>query len=363
MNITKNTAIGFATPLSNTGSVIPFIPPTLNFTSRLDWLQGVVKLSRSWFDFVLNAIESTFKDTFASDAGRFFTGRLFEHHRISDRGGRVAWNCLDDDHYDVWLMLPAKLLSGAPYVYLVRDFLTLLNEKGFKPTRIDLAIDDYTKSLNWKQFDSAYDAGEAHGFRSCGLSTSKKNCSDNGFTFYMGSKGSDKLYRFYDKEKESDGEINAFRLEAQFRDDWCKSVWKCLLLAQSDSDFHKFIVDMVCSPIDFYHENSQGDKIYLDWWLDFKRLVRSNGSSISCGRVKSSISQSMEWIENQVERTLSTIEMFCERTTTDFYEWLNDRLESGRKKITSFHINSIESALTYLGVSHLTRDEQLAGFF
>jgi hypothetical protein len=45
--------------------------------------------------------------------------------------------------------------------------------------------------------------------------------------------------------------INAFRLEAQFVMIGCKSIWKCLLLAQSDSDFHKFIVDMVCSPIDF----------------------------------------------------------------------------------------------------------------
>jgi DNA relaxase NicK len=71
--------------------------------------------------------------------------------------------------------------------------------KGFKPTRIDLAIDDYTKSLNWKQFDSAYDAGQAHGFVVVVLQL-PKNYSDNGFTFY-GSKGSDKLYRFYDKNK------------------------------------------------------------------------------------------------------------------------------------------------------------------
>jgi len=340
--------VGFGKTLcSNTGSTPP---PPLLFASRLDWLQGSVKLPQSAFEHVLGEISSIFKDTFAPDKGYWFSGRAFDHHRVSDRGGRVAWNILENGDHDMWLMMPAKLLSGCDRVFLLMRFLSTLNSVGFKPTRIDLAIDDYTKSISWEQFDAAYDAGYAIGFRECGLSTSKKERKTNGFTFYMGSKRSEKLYRFYDKDVESNGEIAAYRLEVQFRDEWSKSVWQKLLAPKCEKDFHQAIVDCVCTPIDFYVETVDDanfiTRIPLDWWASYKKMVRSNGITLSCGRVKTSIDSAMEWVENQVETTLAMIETYLDKTSGSFYDWLMARIDSGRERLKALHLNKVESAYT-----------------
>lgn len=348
MSITKSVGFG-STPSSNTGSFPPF--PLI--TTQLDWLQGVVKLTPSQFDTLVGEISNTFKDTFAADGGHLFTGRSFEHHRISDRGGRVAWNVqkfddhehhLGDRHIDCWLMLPAGLLNGCDSTYSLRRFLSMLQEWEFKPTRIDLALDDYSKSLTWQNFDDARKAGHAHGFKKGYLAASFGDKLGDGFTYYMGSKGSDKMHRFYNKYVESNGEIDALRLEPQFRDDWCKSVWACLLESDTDEKFHQTIVNCVCEPIDFRDEND----VPLQWWADFKKMCKAEVVNLSCGRVKTTLEKSMDWVEVQVETTLAMIEDFCDKTSTDFTEWLNARLESGRSKLRSIHQNRVDSACKVL---------------
>lgn len=336
------TSLGFAAPRSNTGSIV-------KFSSRIDWLQGTVKLFPTRFERFCGELTEIFRDTFAPDGGYWFSGRTFDHHRVSDRGARVAWNILENGDIDCWFMLPAKFLAGCDHISTLRHFIQILNAIAFKPTRVDLAIDDFTKSLTWQHFDSAYDSGFSHGFRECGLSTSKKERKQNGFTFYMGSKRSEKLYRFYDKSIESGGEIDAFRLEAQFRDEWSRSVWSVLSAAKTDKQFHRAIVNCVCSPIDFYEEVLQeGTNIIkrnnLDWWTDFKMLVQADGISLCCGRVKTSIESTMEWVEKQVETSLAMIENYLDKTSDSFFDWFMARLANGHKRLTSIHVNKVESA-------------------
>ena len=116
MTITKS--LGFATPFSNTGS-------TTLFSSRLDWLQGTVKLFPTRFSLLLTQLTEIFQDTFAPDGGYFFSGRAFDHCRISDRGCKVAWNILENGNIDCWLMLPAKFLVGCSQVSTLRHFLSI----------------------------------------------------------------------------------------------------------------------------------------------------------------------------------------------------------------------------------------------
>jgi hypothetical protein len=341
-------------------------------------LQGLLRLTPLQFQTFIGEISNIFKDLFASDAGYFFSGRTFYHHRVSDRGGRIAWNILDfvssqdgDRHQlderiiDCWFCLPAQLLNGCESTFALRRFISLLSEFGFKPSRIDLALDDYSKSLTWQNFDDARKAGQAYGFKKGRLTTSFGNVLGDGFTYYMGSSGSDKLYRFYDKNVESNGDIDCHRLEAQFRDDWCKSVWASLLLADTDKKFHQTIVDCVCQPIDFYDvDECSGEKIPLKWWSDFKEAVSFQGVHLSCGRIKTSIERSLEWVEKSVERTLATIETYYERIEQDFGEYLNARLEAGRRKIRSVHETQIKSALLQIGVTDfISYKDACAGFF
>jgi DNA relaxase NicK len=326
--------------------------------SKVDWLQGLVAVTSSGLDTLIGELSAVFKDTFADDQGYCFAGRAFEHHRVSDRGCRIAWNIkipndgdsdrhyLDEKIIDCWFMIPAKFLNGCDNTFQFRNFLCFLGDLGFKPSRIDLAIDDYTKSLAWQSFDDARKAGYARGFIKARLTSSFGDKLGDGFTYYMGSTGSDKLYRFYDKFVESNGEIDAYRLEGQYRDDWCKSIWALLVQSASDSDqdFHRTIVNCVCSPINFVDEND----VPLQWWSDFKHSVKFEGINLTCGRVKTSIQKSIDWVEKSVETSLAMIEDFCDRTTTDFGEWLTKRLESGRSRLRSVHKNRVNSACKVL---------------
>jgi hypothetical protein len=310
---------------------------------------------------VIGELSHIFKDTFADDAGYKFSGRSFEHHRVSDRGCCIAWNIkipddgLGDRHYldesivDCWVMLPAKFLSGCATTFQLRKFILMLADLRFKPTRIDLALDDFTKSLSWSNFDDARKAGQARGFIKGRLTSSFGDKLGDGFTYYMGSTGSDKMYRFYDKNVESVGEIDAYRLEGQYKDDWCKSIWALLLQSDSDLDFHRTIVNCVCSPIDFYDVDSDTlEKTPLQWWSDFKHSVKFEGVNLTCGRVKTTVEKSMEWVEKSVETTFAMIEDFCDRTNTDFGEWFTKRLESGRSRLRSIHKNRVDSACKVL---------------
>ncbi len=372
MTITK--AIGFANPPSNTGSnnfsplesesfkveSLPFTQlstqkPKPKFTSCLDWVQGMLTLTQSQFEFLLGELSNIFKDTFGENRGAFREGKQFQCHRVSDRQGKIFWNLADvdgDRQYDVLIWLPAKFLRGCSDLYLLRRFIWYLCELGFRPTRLDAAIDDFTKSLTWSQIDEAYKAGNAHGFKNIDPRFPMHRGIYGGFSYPMGSPSSDKISVLYDKSIESRGEIDAHRLESRFKDGWAKGAWQLITQAahasQTDESFHKTLVNLTCSAIDFY-EVIDKEKVELTWWADWKKMVKAEGISINCGRTKSSIESTMNWHkQGGVSRTLATVEQFCSRTGADFAEYINDLLEYGRTKIRSVHLNQVDAAMKQL---------------
>lgn len=354
MSITK--AVGFATPLSNTGSLCKKVE------SRVDWLQGVCTMPQTGLHPFIDGLGAVFRDSFGCDRGLKFCGRTFQHHVVSDRGCRVYYNFLENDLVEILIALPAKFLAGVHSIDMFRLFLKDLASYQFRATRIDLAIDDYTKSLSVQQFREAKDLGLQHGYKS--HRTIYEDSIDKGFTHYMGSPSGDKYYRFYDKSVESGGEIDAFRLEGEFKDGYAKSVFQQLLKAPNDSSFHQEIIDATLTPLDFYSMDENREKIFLEWWLAFKKLCNAGKSAVNSGRIKTSIDKTMEWIENQVEAPLANLERYLDRVGDDFCSWLNARLESGRRKLTPEHHNRIRSALAVLGVpSHISGEELREGWF
>jgi len=338
--------------------------PKLSYSACIDWLQGVARTGRKEFDFVIGEIGNIFQDFFGVDDKPLFSGRAFLHSRRSPKGGLVAWNYLDDDRVDWWICLPATMLRGCP-VFLLRRFFKFLLEMEFKTTRIDLAIDDYTKSLKKDDFISACDSDLHHGFQAYGEQWQKTRAKPKGWTFYMGSFGSDKLYRLYDKSVESNGAIDSVRLEGQFRDKFCLFVLDYLLGAKTDCDFLHRICTLVYNGIDFYAgKRDRPDHQVCQWWADFKVLVDASDVKLLSGQTKSTVEKSMEWIEKSVERTLATIQEFYSELHMDFSEYLNARLEAGRAKIKSCHITQVKSALLQLGINDSVSYEDVCnGYF
>ena len=365
MNITYGFGL---TPSSNTGALgtdsidsassrFPFdviAKPKPKFSVCVDWFQGVGCTSPSKFDFVIGEIGNIFQDCFGNEDKPFFSGRKFAHCRRSPKGAIIAWNHIDNEvrrgDIDWWLCLPATMLKGCS-VGLLRRFMKFLFDMNFNCTRIDLAIDDYTKSIEKDTFIQACDNDFHHGFHSYGEQWQKTRAKPKGWTFYMGSFGSDKLYRFYDKSVESNGQIDSYRLEGQFRDTNAKIIFNHLLQQpNSDRDFLKEIASVTYSLIDFY-SGDRDKKIRLDWWENFRNLVEASDIEIGSGRSKTTIERSLEWFQKSVTRTLATVEEFYEATGQDFSEFLNVSLEVGRRKIRDVHKTIVKSALIQLGVN------------
>lgn len=368
MNITGFTQ----TPSSNTGSNsqtlgidnLPTSPPIFSFAAItkpkpkfsvcLDWLQGVACTSPDKHNFIIGEIGSIFKDCFGIDDKPFFSGRNFAHSRRSPKGAIIAWNHIDTEmrrgDIDWWLCLPASMLKGCD-VGLLRRFLKFLFEMDFKCTRIDLAIDDYTKSIQKDTFIQACDSDLHHGFQTYGEQWQKTRKKPKGWTFYMGSFGSDKLYRFYNKSVESNGEIDSYRLEGQFRDTNANMIFNHLVQQpKNDKAFLRDIASVTYSCIDFY-SGERDKKERVEWWENFRDLVKASDIEIGCGRSKTTIEKSMEWLEKSVIRTLATVEEFYEATNQDFAEFLNASLEAGRRKIRDVHKTIVKSALIDIGVN------------
>lgn len=358
--------VGFATPSSNTGLNSDHDSPN---TIKVDWLQGVLRLTHSEFISFTGQLSTTYADTFTSDHGYFFSGRKFDHHIISGRGAIVAFNIhqtdeiidiggdaypvlnLDRKNFDVLFSLPAKVLSACDSLQALFHFYRLLIKWNFKATRIDVAADDYSKSLHPSIIKQAYDAGLNHGFRSA---SEIKNWDNDGFTIYLGSRKSDKLGRYYNKAAESGGEIDAYRFEMVYRDDYATSFWKILKMILTsnqenylrEDELYRELLSLSLNSIDFYSLSGDKDseKIYCQWWLDFKASFDSVSSvKLTATRVKTTLDNSIDWVHKQVETTLASIEYYFQETGRDFCEWLNNRIESGRSRMDANHINKVNS--------------------
>jgi hypothetical protein len=102
---------------------------------------------------------------------------------------------------------------------------------GIKPTRIDVALDDYDRELSveWHREQISYRKTLCY-FRTAKCVSDLMEDRDE--TVYMGrrgSSGSGCYYRIYDKNIQSDGEVNAIRYEAEFSGDKVGTVFGIIL--------------------------------------------------------------------------------------------------------------------------------------
>jgi hypothetical protein len=338
------------TPLGNTGSVLSETPPMEpQFQAVFDWLQGCFHLRDNVdLEYFQALFTNVFKDEWITDDDRpIYKGRHFAHSFRTIRGTVLAWNNTDEG-IDCWLSATGTSLVGGTFKNL-REFLQYLLTKKTRFTRIDVAIDDYSKSLKPHYFRTAYQREQHQGFRKISFIENFESSDleeEQGFTVYMGRRNGNKLTRFYNKSVESNGEIDAYRLEIEYKDDYTKNVIDYLLSADN---FATAITDLVVSAIDF----RDVDDVQLLWWNAFISRLQAQPVHLLCDRIKPSIESSMNWIEHQVETTLATVQEFCERITVNFDDWLKERLDSGRTRMRGVHQAMIKEAVRVCAVPAL----------
>jgi hypothetical protein len=322
------------TPSSNTGLNSQNLAktPDWDLTVTVDWFQGTLKpYTREHHKELVDFIECGLVDKVKDEVGEGgFLGKKWANRAISARGAVLYYNFPGengDAHGHALVSFPGSALANMVPGDVRQLISKLVNEFGVKPTRFDVAIDDYSKQISYEQVVAAIEANNYARFKK-GSYTRNFGSEKNGFTVYCGTSSSDRMLRFYDKNAKSDGQIDSYRWEVQLRDEIAaKSVagW----LSEDEVLSPQYLGALVVGTVEFVERSTEKNvprMVELSWWKAFKEAV---GRSIrhSVQKVATTLAKARKWINKSVAPTLAVMKrVFPDR----FDEWLETAINTAR---------------------------------
>ncbi|MEG3881603.1 replication initiation factor domain-containing protein [Microcoleus sp. herbarium7] len=350
--LSTNTSHLNTDPASNTGSnsqtkllssVGDEVQKGLNV--HIDWISGTIRYTTpDRRDAFLEFIEGFIGQNLFREVGKpWVCGITFSNSATSVGGIRCGWNEPDGDSDQLGhliVSIPGAVLSRMEGRDVWRMLSGMTNVWGFAATRIDIALDDYSKTASCDQVRSAAESGFGIGFKT---GNTVKNFGNEGFTVYMGSPQSDKRMVYYNKEVESEGELNCYRWELRLKDDLAKSAVRGYTSIQPEA-FEalsaKYLAGCVVGAIDFCDrsaapkEKNLSRLPRLSWW---QILVDQVGVEIkhSRARVVKSLDKTLTWVHRQVAKSLYVARQVL--TPKRFYSWLADELTYAGENLSAWH--------------------------
>lgn len=268
---------------------------------------------------LVELVGQTLRDEFQVDPGPH---KIREHNctydymAVSAKGIRAYW-FNPGNGLASWgrvsslrLEFSGKVLAATNQVDL-RDLMSLLqsNDQAVS-TRFDIAGDDYSKSLwTWENLEAA-----ARDKNFCGPKTRQKiDDYEGGITYYFGTRKSEAFYRFYDKNVESGGVIDANRIEVELKRSKAHQAFLAWLQPPAGNELEaaKILAEILVGQMDFI-ERREGETHLdrcprLQWWQEFLDAVAS-GVKLSPIRDVPTIERSLEWLEKKVFPTIVALE-------------------------------------------------------
>jgi hypothetical protein len=315
------------------------------FETTVDWLQGSVTLD-TFEDFILNLCEF-FDDVPVWSLGQSYSvgQRKYANHCRSARGLIFAWDSPEvDEPIRLWVSFRGSLLSQLSPEN--RQFLFLfLSEYSFECTRVDFALDDFNRLIKPSQLHKAI---ANHNFfnydKATAISGSDRrdpHYSDGNFTFYFGSRQSSRFGRIYDKRAESEGQIEAVRLELEVKHKLARSYFQELLpscnpnFVGEDSPFSILCRSFVLGAFDFRDRSKGfGSRLKcppLPWWQKFVDRCEVDPIRLSPGRVRPSLEVKREWHRRQVAKSLA---IFQAVDPAGFQSYVGELVSDGTYRLT-----------------------------
>ena len=307
---------------------------------QIGWIRGTVPFER-YRDLSL-LLSSVFKSDPEITSGMWgYDSRLLWSNGVFvaadlDDDGRCAKYCSVDIQGGVLEeMTPARVLG------LLHD----LRDLSIKPTRIDVSGDDYEWCTTPAEINAAGRAEKVVGFRSRGFHDSGIVGEESGDTATFGKRGkngSGRFYRFYDKNAESGGVIDALRIELEASDSVAEQIYAHLAAAENVEQLAARIGEAVAGGIDFvepgtarYHK----DCTRLDWW---QRIVTALGQAkFTAIRVASTLETTKAWIVKAVSGAMAKVESYMALKDEDWHAFLNECMCKGRGKLKKADIARI----------------------
>jgi DNA relaxase NicK len=203
----------------------------------------------------------------------------------------------ESDSISVRILLPGEFLATHQRYYVHRVMGEMFSKWGAKCTRIDLAVDDDQKQLNYDLIIDAIRVGNMSGF-SEGKHIDSFGGTHPGRTVYCGSRRSAKYARFYNR-----GEVDRF--EVEYKQDLAASIFLDYVSADI-SDVNRVLSEILKSSLNFIDKRDKNISRNkpLDWWTNF--LGRIQGDVIDIKRVKrvTCIQRTMAWIRRSVSKSI-----------------------------------------------------------
>jgi hypothetical protein len=271
----------------------------------------------------------------------------YQNSGRSLKGVRVAWDNQDEDGKCCCLIsIPGKVLSAMEMLD-VRTLALELLSTGLHCTRLDPAIDDFGKRLNFGIVARTLKAGNYSKFKSWNL----RESNGGGKTIYFGSRESARCTKLYDKFVESKGKINAYRLETKFNSKTAQQVLLGWLTIDPDelgdtweTESARYLMKSVVGSINFIDRGAKPNEKNLsrlprlEWWEEFVDMI---GGEIyhTAPVAETSLKKSTQWHKRSTLRSLVCI---LKALGKDAEAWIINQLEEADASLNAVHHHRIK---------------------
>ena len=317
-NMTQSTSS--PTPVSNTGfdsRNFQLVGTNTQLEVHVDWLQGTCKpVNDAFAHELVYAVCRALKDepVFEYNQGSY-VGKQWQHRGHSVKGVRWWWDSPgENQHSHLLLSLPGAVCSSVDVKVVWELSKFLYDCFQFKMTRLDVAIDDFSKRLRFEELLRASREGAFARVRqvvphfAC-----LRRRTIKGWTFDVGSKQSDSYAVIYDKEVESKGKIKSVRYEARFKDEFAHTLWLDWLSIHED-EFESvspgFLAGKAIGIVEFVERPPSEKNVVrmkrLPWWESYVAAVGSHLRH-SVKKPDTTFERAKQWVERQVFGTLAVL--------------------------------------------------------
>lgn len=341
-------------PVGKTGVILSLPDKSDEVYVLIDWLRAT--LPQENVELIFSLIEKYWNHKPEElDRGRQWYGRCAKAiHSIY-----VNWQPTTEGRNEMMFDIPGKALAVLGPEKQRELFKELAKIPAFKPTRIDPAIRDYSRTLCPLKANQAWDEEKVKGFRV--REEHKKTNSRlgmDGHTVGFGSRGksgSGKYLRIYDKYVQSNGQDNCIVCELELSDHKALEFWNRLTGFENENGEKDVLPIELWAEFIATHIKGAINFVDCEWW----HSIFENISAWKLPAKKkndASLAKAIEWVKRQVAPMLALILEYQLQTDTSepgqleywqlpWVELVRQLWDEGKKRWQQKHEFALQEAL------------------
>lgn len=313
--------------------------PQTPYMVSIDWLSGTfwdVPDSQSAQDIITSLAELANDHTDLTASGQiWFANQYWNECHVGNKIGRIyVMYPKGEKKGKLYISLSGKPCQEIGSMPLLKWLKIYGRAYDFRCTRIDNALDDFTRSISPAQLFKHHVDGNVAGVERKHTDPHQNPLTGITQSVTYGSPKSKKQYINYDKFVESNGRINAYRHESHLREGYAVSALGMLLtaLAHGERYVWQAMINIATSVVDFVEKKDKNRTrdVRLPDWQEFLDMVGANPVKIVPPKVTWTVQKSIKWVDRTVATTLAGIKRRLGDGTSIYLEML---MEDGEKRL------------------------------